>query len=348
MSYKVSVIVPIFNAEKELSFAIGSIINQSIGFKNIELILVDDASSDNSKSIIKKYAEEYDNIKPIFLEKNSGYPGKPRNIGIQNATADYIVFLDADDYYYPHALEIYYNTIVKEGSDFVMGSHHSNLDGTKTKVNILHYFDADFYENTINIDPFENQLNFNRLSHDHIAPWGKIFKKDVIIDNNVHFLESCLCEDTFFYFNMLINSKKVTLLPNDVLYCYNTIEGKTSAIHEHDLTKFNDYFEGFKKVIKLTDSIKFSKEIIISENLSNLLLIFTNLSGDNKEKVISQIYDFEKSMDNEIILSRKEVSILNKLILNKHFKMAILLSNFYKIMYNNPKIKNLYRRFYYR
>lgn len=90
MSYKISVIVPVYNAENELSSAIDSIINQSIGFDNIELILVDDASLDNSKNIMVQYAKEYSNIKPIFLEKNSGYPGKPRNIGIKSVNVDYI------------------------------------------------------------------------------------------------------------------------------------------------------------------------------------------------------------------------------------------------------------------
>lgn len=348
MSYKVSVIVPIFNAEKELSSAIESIINQSIGFENIELILVDDASLDNSKNVIIEYAKKYDNIKPIFLEKNSGYPGKPRNIGIENASADYIVFLDADDCYYPHALETYYNTIVRQDSDFVMGSHFSNLDGDKTKVNILHYFDEDCDDEVININPFENQLSFNRLSHDHIAPWGKIFKKSVIINNNVHFPENCLCEDTYFYFNMLINSKKVTLLPNEILYCYNTIEGKKSAIHGHDLKKFNDFFVGFKKLISLIEEIKFSKEIIVSENLSNLLLIFSNLDTKYKKDIILEIYNFEKSISDEIQINRLEVKLLNELILSKHFNMAILLSNFYKIMYNNKTIKNIYRKFYFK
>lgn len=349
MNYKISVIIPVYNAQKELNKAIDSIINQTIGFESIELIIVDDASKDNSKNIINDYSQKYSNIKPIFLDKNSGFPGKPRNIGVKNATADYIVFLDADDEYYPDALEKYYATITKEQSDFVMGSHFSNLNGEKVKVNILHHFDDTFInKDLINIDPFENQLNFDRLSHDHIAPWGKIYNKEVIIKNDVHFPEDCLCEDTYFYFNMLINSKKVTLLPNEELYCYNTIEGVDSAIHGHDLKKFNNYFEGFKKVLKLIKGIEFSKEIIISENLSNLLLIFTNLNKNDKKNAIKRIYELENDIDDKIIIYRKEVNILNKLILNKHFKMAILLSNFYKFMYNNVTIKNIYRKFYYK
>ena len=81
--YKISIITPIFNAEKFLRNTIESIIKQSIGFENIELILIDDKSTDKSGEIIKDYANKYDNIKPIFLEKNSGAASFPRNKGIE-------------------------------------------------------------------------------------------------------------------------------------------------------------------------------------------------------------------------------------------------------------------------
>ena len=70
--YKISIIVPIYNQEKYLKTAITSLINQTFGFENIELILVDDKSTDGSKSIIENFAAKYQNIKPIYLEENTG------------------------------------------------------------------------------------------------------------------------------------------------------------------------------------------------------------------------------------------------------------------------------------
>lgn len=67
MTFKISVVMPVYNAEKELNAAIDSIINQSLGFENIELIIVDDCSTDNSRNIISDYANEYDNIVPVFF-----------------------------------------------------------------------------------------------------------------------------------------------------------------------------------------------------------------------------------------------------------------------------------------
>ena len=95
--YKISVIVPVFNVENKIMNAFNSILNQTIGFENLEVIFVDDNSTDDSKNIIKSLENKYDNVKSIFLSKNSGYAGKPRNIGIKNATANYLMFLDPDD-----------------------------------------------------------------------------------------------------------------------------------------------------------------------------------------------------------------------------------------------------------
>ena len=183
--YKVSVIIPIYNAETTIRKAIDSVLNQSIGFDNIELILVDDKSTDGSRQIIEDYANKYNNINVICLDENSGLPGKPRNIGIDNSTSEYIIFLDADDEYLPHALELYYDTITQEGSDFVMGSHFWNLDGNLFKMNILH--DCEDTSDLININPFKSDNNFRMLSHDHIAPWGKIWRKKLLIDYNIRF-----------------------------------------------------------------------------------------------------------------------------------------------------------------
>ena len=99
MSYKISVIMPVYNAEDALKTSVGSVINQSIGFENIELILVDDNSSDNSRNVIQDYCDKYENIVGVFLDENHGYPGFGRNVAIKKATAPYLMFIDNDDEY---------------------------------------------------------------------------------------------------------------------------------------------------------------------------------------------------------------------------------------------------------
>lgn len=346
MDYKISMIVPVYNAQESLDSAINSIINQTIGFENIELILVDDNSNDKSQEIIRKYANEHDNIIGVFLSENSGLPGKPRSTGIKYAKAQYLMFLDADDEYLPNACEKLYDTIISENSDFVMCAHFWNLDGEKMKVNILH--NCEDNSDIININPLLNQMNFIRLSYNHVAPWGKIFNKELIVENDISFPEDTLAEDTYFYFKALINSKKVTLLPNDKLYIYNVFESQNSVIHDHNLKKFNYFFEGFKNVMDLLKDVPFTKERILFSNMSAILLIFSNLSRKDKKENISKIYDFEISLDQEVNFQKKELDFLNNLILKRHFTLAIIVSDLYSLLYNNKKIKKFYRKFNHR
>jgi glycosyltransferase involved in cell wall biosynthesis len=341
--YKISVIIPVYNADKYLKTAIDSIINQTIGFDNIELIIVNDNSNDNSRKIIENYANNYKNIKGIHLNKNSGLPGKPRNIGIDAATADYIMFLDADDEYLPDAFEMLYNAITSERSDFVMGSHYHNNGSRKIKINILHLCDKTNLD-IVNINPLRDQINFNRTSFNHVAPWGKIFDKKLINKNNIRFPEDTLAEDTYFYFKTLINSTKVTLLPNSIVYNYNIYETTKSTIHKHNIKTFNNYLNGFEKVMDMLKEVPYSKIIPLISNLGNLLLILTNLDLKDKKENMKKLNAFETKLDERVYFSKRELRILNNMILNKHYTIAIIISEIYKKLYNTNLIKQLYRK----
>lgn len=345
MSYKISVIVPVYNSENSIENAIKSIIAQSIGFENIELIVVDDNSSDNTNSIIKRYSTQYKNIKLIKLDKNSGAPGKPRNIGIKKATADYIIFIDADDKYLKNAFERYYEVINNEKSDFVMGSHFWDMNGKLVKKHILHDEEDINRKNNdiININPWESQKSFNKLAHNHVSPWGKIYRKELLLKNNIHFLEENACEDTFFYFNLLKYSKKVTLLPNDELYVYTVEDDSESFIHTHDLDKFYFFLNGFLQVYEVIKEFPFDISIPLMDNISSLLLIFSNVEKKDKMEAALKLYEFECGINEKVELPRKELEVLNNLIIKKHLLLAIKLSNLYSFLYSNNTIKRIYR-----
>ena len=341
MDYDISVIIPIYNAQNTLKIAINSVMNQSIDFENIELILVDDNSTDKSRNIITSYANKYDNVVSVFLDENSGLPGKPRNVGIKHASADYISFLDSDDEYLQEGLENLYNTILDEDSDFVIGSHIINLDGDEVKVKFLQS-----NKQLVNLNPLKSQEIFDSLSLNYlVAPWAKMFKKELILENNITFPEDCLCEDTYFYFKALINSNKISILPNTYVYMYSTFEDKKTAIHGHDTKKFNKFLKGLYKVNKLLETINLSHHIAIEENIGSLLLIFSNIDKKHKITAIKEIYKFEKDIKCKIDIHRKEIAILNNKILNKQFKQAIFISEVYSLLYNNQTMKNIYRKF---
>ena len=126
----ISIIVPIYNAEKYLNKCIDSIINQSK--KELEIILINDGSTDNSENIIKKYDDK--RIK-YFKNKNQGI-GKTRNFGIKKATGKYIMFLDSDDYLDKDACKYLFNKIEKENLDIVVCDFYKDIDGKIEKVQV--------------------------------------------------------------------------------------------------------------------------------------------------------------------------------------------------------------------
>ena len=341
-SNKISVIIPVYNAEKHLKKAIESVIRQTIGFENIELIIVNDNSSDNSKNIITDYSNKYKNIIGINLDKNSGFPGKPRNKGIEYATAPYLIFLDADDEYVPNAFEILYKTIENEKSDFVMASHYWNMEGKKKKIEVLN--GCEDKSDVINVNPLLNEDNFNLCTFYHVSPWGKIFNKELIINKNIRFLEDCLSEDAYFYYKTVINSKKITFLQNDIIYIYNVYDSNESTIHTHNLKTYTNFLNGFIQVLDLLKDVPYPRVHPIRASIQSLLLLFSNLSIKDKKENISKLYDLEKSFEDEIILYRKETKIMNEEILKKHFTRAIIISEIYSFFYNNKTIRNFYRK----
>ncbi len=114
---EISVVIPTYNAESCIGRTIESILGQS--YKNFEVILVDDCSNDNTWKIISSYSGENKNIHCIRLDKNSGGPARPRNIGIKNAKANLIAFCDADDLWHPLKLESQLNILRRKEANLV-------------------------------------------------------------------------------------------------------------------------------------------------------------------------------------------------------------------------------------
>lgn len=176
----ISIIVPIYNSEKYLDKCVQSILNQSL--KEIELILVDDASPDNSKDIMKKYAELDNRVVLIHNSKN-GSPN-PRNAGILQARGNYLGFVDADDWVEPTMYEELYKATNGEKIDVVISDlREVNENGDVLSIESL--FDISIFEKTKNKTDVIKSLisNGGRL-------FTNIWRKDIIIDNRLLFIEN--------------------------------------------------------------------------------------------------------------------------------------------------------------
>lgn len=120
MKEMVTVIIPVYNAEKYLERTIKSVLAQT--YTQWELLLVDDCSTDHSKEIMQRYAEEYHNIRCFYCEKNAG-PSQARNLGIDNAQGQYIAFVDSDDLWVPEKLEKQIAFLKKKNCAFTFTSY---------------------------------------------------------------------------------------------------------------------------------------------------------------------------------------------------------------------------------
>ena len=327
MNYKVSMIIPVYNAQDILETTISSVINQTIGFENIELILVDDKSTDNSGEIIQKYSTKYSNIKGIFLKNNSGGASTPRNEGIKHSTADYMMFMDSDDEVLNDYCEVLYNTIIKYDCDIVHCNNASKLNG---RIYIPKSIDE------INND--EKIMDSDeKLFLKHVA-WANIYKTSLIKDNNIIFPNTNY-DDGVFSINCLVKtSKPVIDLYNYPGYIY-LIENESSITHSANIKTLNGFIEGYKLCGDLIKNISSDfKEEINAIFIDMALFILFKL--DNIDDGIKIIYNYEKSVDFKITLNSKPLNYLNQKIINKKFKQAIILTKIIKLFYNNKLIRN--------
>ena len=189
---KVSVIVPIYNVEKYLPKCLDSLINQTLD--DIEIILVNDGSTDNSGNIAKEYKAKY-NDKFIYLEKENGGLSDARNFGIPYAKGEYIAFLDSDDYIEEDAYEKMYEKVKKEDAD---------------------YIECDFiweYPNKQIIDKRIEYINKkDMVAKVRVVAWNKLIKRELIIKNNITFPKGLRYEDIEFTYKLIPFLQKVSYI----------------------------------------------------------------------------------------------------------------------------------------
>ena len=258
MNDKISIILPIYNVGEYLREGLDSLINQSIGHENLEIIMVDDCSTDNCGEIIDEYCDKYDSCIAVHHEKNSGGPYTPRNTGLEVCTGDYIMFLDPDDRYELDACEVLYNKIKETGDDMVLARFRRIFESrsyvqksySPYPDNLSSYYpDEEFrianpldvsdelWENivskilygrdleiTYSRDEALDEIRIDNLEEEpdllKIPPsiWCKIYKRELIMDNNLTFPPFVVGEDLCFNLEAFLKAKGITFL-NSYISC---------------------------------------------------------------------------------------------------------------------------------
>lgn len=196
---KISVIVPVYKVEQYIHRCLDSILSQS--FTDFELILVDDGSSDNCGKICDEYASKDSRVKVIH--KENGGVSSARNIGLNNAKGEWITFIDADDY-----VEQGFLTIPNDTSEDLLVQNYKVLKETKC---YNHTFDC----SVIQFSQIKVFINERLVELIYRVPWGKFFKRTIIVENGLSFTEGVkIGEDTIFVLDYLYHVSSIRYLSN--------------------------------------------------------------------------------------------------------------------------------------
>lgn len=328
MNPKISVIIPTYNAEKCLMNAFNSLYNQSFGYENIEVIIIDDNSNDSTREILKNLSQRYENIKLILMKENSGSPSKGRNIGIKESSSEYIMFLDQDDLYKEDICEKLYCTAKEYDADIVNCRIYFSKNGKNIQErNILDEKDTILKLNSIDEDP-------SLLISTSI--WNKIYKRHFLLENNIKFAINELYEDTYFNVQAFINASKIISLNNYYGLYYNIRENEedkstSKTFNKENLTKM---YKGFKNISNTLDKNGKSYPEFESQTLMGLTK-WIILSDCEKEYKLKLFKELEKYFNEYNLFIRLENVSLIKNILMNIFMKSISLNEFsFKLIIN--------------
>ena len=204
-NYKVSIIIPSYNTEEFVEETFESIKNQTFNFEDLEIIFIDDKSTDGSVDIIKGYGEEYDNVFVYTSPEGKKGPGPSRNLGIRKATSDYIIFLDADDLMVPEYVEKVYKEISENDVDLVKSSFFFNMGDITAPVT------QNFGRVEVSHDDVGILMDFN-----YLEPWATIYRREYLIEEDITFIEKFNIHESFlFAVESIAKAKKGIILLDD-------------------------------------------------------------------------------------------------------------------------------------
>ncbi|MDQ0345035.1 glycosyltransferase family 2 protein [Lederbergia wuyishanensis] len=329
----VTVITPVYNGETFLKKSIESVMNQTLGFQNIEYILIDDCSTDRSKEILNDFGKIHDNVIVVSLDCNSGTPARPRNIGVELATSPYITFLDADDWLDPNGLQILYEILEETGDPYVVGKT-IRVDNVGTQVVGEHQS----CKERRRVSP----ISIPHIFH-HLGPTARMIRTSFIKEQQIQFPEMKFAEDKQFFIDVLTSCKTISTTTKPIYYVNRLNDTKktrltnqtnilqksnynlqvvryilnrkldieiekmiVNRIYEYDLTRrlfttphFQNtklkllYFYKYKQILKTANKLAYD----FTENfLQPIHKVIYELIRERRYKEVTQLLEWEKTM----------------------------------------------------
>ena len=332
--YKISIIIPVYNDELKIYDAFNSILNQTFNFDDLEIIFVDDASTDNSTHIIKSLAEEYENIKAICLDENSGFAGRPRNVGMKYSTAPYIMFLDSDDTYYENACAILYENIVKNDLDMVSGNYVLYLGN---QIFNKSWRNIDLVDNELLIQSYKEQPDLFYLP---CSVWSKIFKKEFLLKNNLNYIETIPAQDVLFVYSCLFKAKGIKYIDVPIVKYVPGVKN-TSITSTRNKKNLLNYLNAYYLILDvLRKEPDYEKYIWDHMNFWTTNLILSEISHKDKIDLLRVAHDLYAVYQKHNLKPKKDLIKFFNLVFSKHYIDAVCLSDELAVNLNDDVLFN--------
>ena len=341
---KISIIVPIYNVENQLPYCLNSIINQT--YKNLEIILVNDGSKDNSLNIINEFAKRDDRI--VLIDKENGGLSSARNAGLSIATGDFIGFVDSDDIIIDTFYEYLHSIVTKYNADIAQGKF-LRIDNNK-----LHIANSILNEKNSQIETTENILtNIEALNTlygiieepyvQEVVVWNKLYKKSLF--TNIKFIENRLHEDEFTTHKILYNCKKIVCSNK---YIYGYMQTSDSIMRkEISLKRVQDCLDASLNAIDFFSNnnlpnIEYKISIRYLSNCIELSGKILNENSNNNKTKLSFLEDtFIKMYEQKINLISSSISNSSEKSILDLLKIAYLQSKNHNLGSLWPELKNI-------
>ena len=225
---KISIIIPCYNCETTIDYCLNAILAQTIGIYNLEIILVNDASTDNTLSKLYEYEKLYPDTFLVINCIENGRQGTARNIGLSYATGEYVAYVDDDDVMERNMYELLYQAGKQTDAEVIVSINKSVSE--IPRVDDIIQNDILLIKGTLEIQTTETRKTFLVDPSINNAVWNKLYQRQFLINYNIHFAEHVIYEDILF--TMLIKTyvSKLCILDN-ALY-YHVVTNASSSINE--------------------------------------------------------------------------------------------------------------------
>ena len=271
---KISVIVPVYNVEKYLRKCLDTIISQT--FADIEIICVNDGSTDNSRNILEEYKNK--DCRIVIVDKKNGGLSSARNAGMKVARGEFISFIDSDDWIDETMLEKLYNSMTTLNTDITICAVHQ-FDETKQVIDDSNpYYTLGFFDESFTNKAFSYKETKPFLMDVCVMAWNKLYRKSLIDECQAQFPEGLIFEDGPFFFTIFFKTQRVSIV-RDFLYYYRI--NRSGSIIQKAGKKFLDIIDVVELMydkIKQIPDFEDVKYLFFRKKIEDFIYRFENMN----------------------------------------------------------------------